>query len=611
LAYQVWAFSGTSWVAYLENAFDIQRSKKANQTPTLSFSLPADDAKTSFLTSAYEIQIWNTITEAWEGLYTLDDADEKWNSSGSIITVNYSGLMAQLAGEDNKSYDTTVTPKTPTQIITALLALQENANPITVGTIQPSTSFAYAVENANLLGAILDCVKYLGGYIEVDDTRKLNWYNEPSGSPVREIRYQKNMKGVSRRRDFTAIRNKIYAYGAEYPDESRVLNLTDAGEANEYIEDAGIGSSQALYGIKIKRITNKSITHPATLLLWAQRLLLRYKDPIYYYSVDVVNLAEHSDFDFDFENLEVGQIVRVVNSDLNNLNVNVKIVAVTTQLDKPENIKIELANATEDISDSFNSVNSKVSLSDNLAVQIGCGQVTILGGVVISDWVSPGVTTINGGQITALSITAASIAANTITADKLTASYIVVGGAEADITTISGAKITTNTIECSSLKTSSLIGKTITVGSAGDTTGALQSYNFITGPAGSGWQIKSNGNAELNNVVVRGTIYATAGEFAGTLKATNIESGKTLTVNGTIQSTNYTDGSGGWQIDGGGSAKFWNDISTNTLYAGSTWTPYCYLRVAGSSSIYGHLFTSNGINLRWSDKNGTVTTLVD
>ena len=176
MAYQVWVYTAAGVkTAYLEHAYNVRREVKANRTPALSFSLPADDAKADYITSAYEVKIWNTVKARWEGLYILDDAEERWDRSGSIITANYSGVMGQLVQEDNITYDTTATPKTPTQIITALLALQENAAPITVGTIQPTTSFAFAVENANLLAAVLKCAEYLGGYIEVDADRALNW----------------------------------------------------------------------------------------------------------------------------------------------------------------------------------------------------------------------------------------------------------------------------------------------------------------------------------------------------------------------------------------------------------------------------------------------------
>jgi len=614
MAYEVWLFNAAAEnVAILENAYDIQRTEKINQTPTLSFSLPADDAKASFLTSAYDAKIWNTIKSRFEGLYMLDDCTEKWDPSGSIIEANYSGVMIQLISEENITYDTTVTPKTPTQIITALLALQQHTPAITVGTIQPTTSFAFAIENANLLEAILKCVDYLGGWIEVDADRHLNWYNEPAlTTPVREIRYKKNMRGVTRKRDFTNIVNKLYAYG-DGETEAQVT-LIDAGETYEYIKDV---PSQTAYGVRIKRITDKRIIHPSTLLRWAQKVLAEFKDPIYYYTVDVVNLAEHPDFNFDFEELQIGQIIRVVNSDLNNLSVNVKLVSVDTNLSKPENITVELANATKDLSDTFSDVKSYQNLIQNVAVQIGAGQVTVQGMFTVDGWRSAGVTTINGGMITANTVTISQVnftvvgAGNIIgtinassegiriSAAKITISgsctfasgydptgKIAAAGAAADVnanvTTISGGKITANTIDCDRLTTSTINAKTITLGITGSN-GVIQSVNYVADT--SGFKIAGDGNAEFNSVKVRGTLYAST-----------LETGNTLTVKGTIQSNNYVAWTSGWQFGGSGDIKCLSmDIFSIFLHA--------------SAAVYGSLYTLNGINLIWSDKNGTPHTI--
>ena len=58
MTYQIWAFvAGGAKAAVLENAFEIKRTEKANCAPTLSFSLPADDAKAAYLTKAYELKI--------------------------------------------------------------------------------------------------------------------------------------------------------------------------------------------------------------------------------------------------------------------------------------------------------------------------------------------------------------------------------------------------------------------------------------------------------------------------------------------------------------------------------------------------------------------------
>jgi predicted phage tail protein len=55
----------------------------------------------------------------------------------------------------------------------------------------------------------------------------------------------------------------------------------------------------------------------------------------------------------------------------------------------------------------------------------------------------------------------------------------------------------------------------------GKITDSLKSDNFVSGPGGTGWNLPKSGNAELNNVTVRGTVYATDGEFTGKINATS------------------------------------------------------------------------------------------
>lgn len=545
MAYQVWAFTAAGVkTAYLEHAYNVRREVKANQTPALSFSLPADDPKAGYITTAYEIKVWNTIKSRFEGLYTLEDSTDRWSSSGKVIECNYSGVMVQLVDEENISYDTGATPLTPTAVATALLALQERTPAITVGTIEPTTTFCIAVENVNLLKAFQECVSYIGGYIEVDEDRHFNWYNEPSTTtPTREIRYAKNMKGVTRKRDFTNITNKLYAYG--YGETEAQVTLIDAGEAEEYIEDA---TSQTAYGVHPRRITDKRITHPSTLLAWAQKVLAEYKDPIYSYTVDAVNLAVHPAHTFDLENLEVGQIVRVVNSDLIDpltgtiLNVNVKIVKVTEDLSNPEIISLELANATKSLADLIAASADTSSIVNNIAVAIGAGQVRVMGTFTVDGWRTTGTTTIDGGNIT------------------------------------------TNTITADAIKTSTLNAKTITLGTTGGDS-IIKSGNYSAGSAG--WQIKANGDAEFNNVTVRGTIYATSGEFAGTIKASTLATGTTLTVIGAIKSDNYSDASPypGWRIDGGGNVVTHDIVCRGALTV--------YETIGASGTITGNNLVSS------------------
>ena len=91
----------------------------------------------------------------------------------------------------------------------------------------------------------------------------------------------------------------------------------------------------------------------------------------------------------------------------------------------------------------------------------------------------------------------------------------------------------------------------------------------------SGWCISGTGNAEFNDVTVRGTVYATSGSFTGSIYANvggtiagwNLNSTQLysasccliLCSNGSI-SSQFTSGNKGWQIDCSGGAEF-NDIT--------------------------------------------------
>ncbi|WP_259349638.1 phage tail protein [Enterobacter sp. RHBSTW-00175] len=54
----------------------------------------------------------------------------------------------------------------------------------------------------------------------------------------------------------------------------------------------------------------------------------------------------------------------------------------------------------------------------------------------------------------------------------------------------------------------------------GKITDSLKSDNFVTGSNGAGWNLPKSGNAELNNVTIRGAVYASGGSFKGTVEAT-------------------------------------------------------------------------------------------
>jgi hypothetical protein len=156
----------------------------------------------------------------------------------------------------------------------------------------------------------------------------------------------------------------------------------------------------------------------------------------------------------------------------------------------PEEISIELSTVKNDLSDLFGKIIDVQDIQSSVATQIGAGQVTVLGTFVVADWLTAGTTEINGSNITTGSIT---------------------------LSTVNGGS------------------------------GSIQSADYSAGSAG--WLINSAGNAEFNNVTVRGN-----------LDACTVGSGKTLTVAGGISVT------GNITLTGSSSILLYGTYSNVRLY---------------------------------------------
>lgn len=121
--------------------------------------------------------------------------------------------------------------------------------------------------------------------------------------------------------------------------------------------------------------------------------------------------------------------------------------------------------------------------------------------------------------------------------------------------------------------------------------GEIKSDNFVTGS--TGWRIHKNGVAEFSNAIVRGTVYATNGEFYGTLKGG--------------AATSYTAGDGLWAGMNGATYSFRLGTTTNYL----RWTGSA-LEIQGTVTIRdgsGNILLSSGSGIPWSKIDARPTSL--
>ena len=151
-------------------------------------------------------------------------------------------------------------------------------------------------------------------------------------------------------------------------------------------------------------------------------------------------------------------------------------------------------------------------------------------------------------------------------------------------TNIANASITNAKIV--SLSVAKLTAGSIAVGEYAQSTG------FVTGS--SGWQIKGDGTAEFSGVIVRGTIYASAGTIGG------INIGADY-----IRSTNFVAGVSGWRLKDDGSAEF--DAAT---IRGTLTTAQIQVGAATGSSAATYTSSSIAITAGDFDKSSGVQSVL-
>jgi len=130
------------------------------------------------------------------------------------LTTN--GLLSQLAEEVIEEYDTGESGADVADIVANLLAFQRKSTPITVGTIGVTGTRAIQVTTARtILSVLLELQESVGGYINVDNDRVLDWPTDTGEDKGQQIRYRKNLVGIERTRNWEDFCTKLHLTGGE------------------------------------------------------------------------------------------------------------------------------------------------------------------------------------------------------------------------------------------------------------------------------------------------------------------------------------------------------------------------------------------------------------
>jgi len=320
-----------------------------------------------------------------------------------VFDVEANGLIYQLSGETIVEYS--AEEETVLTIVNDLLALQLKAPPITLGYIDTQYQNlvrSLRVDGDNIFRGLLRLRAMVGGWMEVDNDRRLNWTASIGEDKGQQLRYEKNILAIERTIKYDGLINILYAYGAG-EGEARITLATG------YIEDA---VSKAAYGDYPDSLVNRSITKRATLQAWAEIKLEERKDPFISYRVDAVAMNE-IDPSFAFEKLILGSMVAVYDAKLG-FDVSVRVVRIDhPDLRNPHRMQVELANKMPTLLDDLSDVEDDVDQGINLPTPISPDLVVIdpLSDPILTldDWILPEWPGLDGGAI----------APGTVTPEKL------------------------------------------------------------------------------------------------------------------------------------------------------------------------------------------------
>ena len=138
------------------------------------------------------------------------------------VKINALDLLSQLNDETVVDY---AADKSVSDIVDDLLLLQVNPQPITKGTIDYSLSLKIEIPQDTILGALMRLREILGGYIYVDNDRALQWRTSIGEDKGQQIRYRKNLKGITRTIDYSNFANRLYVYGGDSPATTLADNV--------------------------------------------------------------------------------------------------------------------------------------------------------------------------------------------------------------------------------------------------------------------------------------------------------------------------------------------------------------------------------------------------
>ena len=346
-------------LAYLQNAYNISYTKNTASLWTGAFSLPYTDPKTKYCKSFNLIELWDEDAGGkarYVGLFRIMPQTEETLGIEANIEYQLEHVLSVLLDDLMVGYhEVGNTGVFTAESINYILSKQSEQRWV-LKECDYEHQFLYGWQNENLLSALLSIVQ---PFEETDyywdfDTQNFPWglsLKKTAKEPVADIRYKKNLNGLTRIVDPTNLTTRLYCYG--YGDGDNVLGISDVNNGKPYIDSPNISK----YGVITQTWTDERFTVADSLLAVGQAMLKRLEEPGVSYELDIQTI-------YSAGNLNIGDVVRVVSVGLDDL-MTVTTISKDDVTGAPQSGKIELGQGTIDISTSLAELADRQRIAEN------------------------------------------------------------------------------------------------------------------------------------------------------------------------------------------------------------------------------------------------------
>lgn len=330
-------------VAFLENAYNICYTQEHNALWSAQFTLPLADPKNKHCEFFNFAEIYDG--EKYIGLFRIVPSTVTKNEGTKEIVYQCEHVLATLMDDILFGWHEIGNLGVYTSEVLSYILEKQTVARWQLGECEFRHQYLYGWENENLLTALFSVPNaFTESFRWEFETKSMPWTLHLRQAPTdvkAEIRYRKNLLGITKTEDPTNLCTKLYPLG--YGEGTNQLTIASVNNGKKYLE----ADTQNKYGVITKIWSDSRYQDAKSLYDAARAMLEQLKEPMVTYSVDALHNKELLD-------REVGDCVRVVDDELGT-DFLTRIVGVskTDITAQPGIATITLANKPQDVAGSI------------------------------------------------------------------------------------------------------------------------------------------------------------------------------------------------------------------------------------------------------------------